>query len=352
MARKIYVHLLPRFNIFSLTSVLEPTRIANYLSDEDIYQITFISREVGYVHASNGMSVLCEPLPERLDRHCLLLVVGSWGSERFEDKRLFSWLRLQSRIGVEMCTVEQGTYLLAKSGLLNGRKATTHWSCIAGFQEQYPDIAVSEQLFTIEDNIMCCSGATAGIDFMLKLIGDEHGTALASEISNQMMHHPVRRGSEPQRKALGRGLDKLGPDVRAAVEIIEQHISEPLLVPEIAAMVGLSQRQLERQFSKSVGCTIVQFSLLLRLQHARVLLISTDLSVREIATASGFNSLSHFAFTFKKCFGRRPSSYRQAWPDHDKTPHWPGTLGRFIETLNPSHLQMRNDDPQHCRPAL
>ena len=338
MSRKIHILLLPRFNMFSLTNVIEPTRIANYLSDHDIYTLNFISRETGPVTASNGMSVLCEALPDRLERRSLLLVVGSWGSERFDDKRLFSWLRLQSRIGVQMCTVEQGTYMLAKSGLLRGKQATTHWSCIAGFQEQYPDIHVSEQLFTIEGNIMCCSGATAGIDFMLKFIGDEHGTALASEISNQMMHYPVRQGKEPQRKALGRGLEKLGPDVRAAVEVIEKHISDPLVVPEIAKKVGLSQRQLERQFAKSVGCSIVQFGLLLRLQHARVLLISTNLGVREIATASGFNSLSHFAYSFKKCFGRRPSTYRQAWPDQDETPHWPGTLGRFIETLKPSRM--------------
>ena len=108
-------------------------------------------------------------------------------------------------------------------------------------------------------------------------------------------------------------------------------------MPEIARQVGLSQRQLERQFNKSVGCSIVQFGLLLRLQHARVLLISTDLGVREIATASGFNSLSHFAQAFKKYFGRRPSANRQAWPEQDAAPHWPGTLRGFLETLNAQH---------------
>ena len=95
------------------------------------------------------------------------------------------------------------------------------------------------------------------------------------------------------------------------------------------------RRQLERQCNKSIGCSVVQFALLARLQHARVLLIATKLSVREIATASGFNTLSHFAYAFKKCFGRRPSDYRQAWPENDTAPHWPGTLGRFLDTLQP-----------------
>ena len=115
--------------------------------------------------------------------------------------------------------------------------------------------------------------------------------------------------------------------------LIEQNIEEPLSVPEIAATLGVSQRQLERKFKKHIGCTVVQFGLLRRLQNARVLLISTDMSVREIATASGFNTLSHFAYSFGKFFGRRPSEYRVAWPSNEEAPTWPGTLSNFIESL-------------------
>lgn len=104
-------------------------------------------------------------------------------------------------------------------------------------------------------------------------------------------------------------------------------------VPEIAGKLGLSQRQLERTFKKHIGCSVVQFGLLLRLQHARVLLISTSLSVREVATASGFNTLSHFAFAFRKCFGRRPSEYREGWPTDQVAPTWPGTLSEFLTAL-------------------
>ena len=78
---------------------------------------------------------------------------------------------------------------------------------------------------------------------------------------------------------------------------------------------------------------MVQFGLLLRLQNARVLLISTNLSVREIATASGFNTLSHFAHSFGKFFGRRPSEYREAWPQDEAAPTWPGTLSEFLGAL-------------------
>ena len=99
------------------------------------------------------------------------------------------------------------------------------------------------------------------------------------------------------------------------------------------AALDISQRQLERQFKKHVGCTVVQFGLLRRLQNARVLLISTNLGVREIAIASGFNTLSHFSYSFSKFFGRRPSEYREAWPPNETAPNWPGTLSDFLGSL-------------------
>ena len=161
---------------------------------------------------------------------------------------------------------------------------------------------------------------------MLELISSKYGSRLSGEIADQMLYHSARSGTSPQRQILGRGSDDLLPLVAKAIKYIEQNISEPATVPELASFVGDSQRQLERQFNKSIGCSVVQFALLARLQHARVLLIATKLSVREIATASGFNTLSHFAYAFKNCFGRRPSDYRMAWPDSEKTPSWPGTL--------------------------
>ncbi len=335
LATRIYYLLIPRFNMFSLSNVMEPTRIANYLSAEDIYSHSFISFDGEKIVASNGLSIVCETAPEKLNRNDLVFVVGSWGAEHYANKSLFSWLRLQARNGARLCAVEMGAYILARAGLLAKREATTHWAYLAGFQEQFPEVQASEQLYSEQGGILSCSGATAGLDLMLNLITKEHGQTLAGEISDQIMHHPVRAATDPQRKTLGRGTETLPPEVRKIVSVIEGNISEPLTVPEIAKGIGLSQRQLERQFKKSVGCSIVQFGLLLRLQHSRVLLISTDLGVREIATASGFNSLSHFAYAFKKCFGRRPSEYRQAWPEQDTAPHWPGTLGRFLDTLKP-----------------
>ncbi|WP_371225396.1 GlxA family transcriptional regulator [Roseovarius sp. 2305UL8-3] len=332
-AARIVAILLPRFNMMSLISLMEPVRIANYLSSGTLYDTVTCAAEPGEVTASNGTSVMCEGLPEKLGPDDLVLLIGSWGAEHHNDPKLLSWLRRADRQGIRQCAVEMAPYVFARAGLLAKRQATVHWAYLPGFQELFPDILGTEQLFTIDGRVMTCAGSTAGLDFMLHLIRQDHGDALVGEISDNILHHPVRDPLAPQRKSLGRGLDELPQSVADAVEVMDQNLSEPVPVPELAKRVGLSQRQLERQFKRAVGCSVVQFGLLLRLQHARVLLISTDLGVREIATASGFNSLSHFAYSFRKCFDRRPREYRQAWPDNKEAPDWPGTLSAYLDTL-------------------
>ena len=329
----IWCVLIPRFNMLSVTSLLEPVRIANYLAPNPHYAIRYCSFDGELITSSSGLSIHCETPPEKLGRKEIVMVFGSWGSEHYQNPKALSWLRLQARLGSKICGIEIGAYLLARSGLLAGKSATTHWSYLSGFQEQFPGIDAVEQLYTDTGNVMTCSGGTAGIDMMLHIIGQGKAAPLVGEISDQMMHYPLRDAQAAQRLTHGRGTEKLPSAVRIAIKAIETNVSEPLSVPEIAELTGLSQRQLERQFGKAVGCSIVQFGLLLRLQHARTLLITTELGVHEVSVASGFNSLSHFAFAFKKCFGKRPSDYRQAWSEQESEPHWPGTLARFLDAI-------------------
>lgn len=325
--------VVPRFNMATLVSLIEPMRVANYLSATKIYSWEIVSFDSSTVFASNGMSVSTLKPLTNIKRQDLIFIVGSWGCEHYASKELTAWVRKQYSLGSTICSVELGCYIVARAGLLAGKKLTTHWSWLPGFQEQFSETELTEQLFTINDKIISCAGGFSGIDLMLKLISDDHGSRFSGEIADQMLYHPARSGSTSQRQNKGKNSDELLPLVSKTIKYIEQNISEPATVPELAELVGVSQRQLERQFNKSIGCSVVQFALLARLQHSRVLLIATKLSVREIATASGFNTLSHFAYAFKNCFGRRPSDYRLAWPDSEQTPSWPGTLSKYLENL-------------------
>ena len=323
--------LVPRFNMMTLTAAIEPMRVANYLAPETLFEWEYRSAGGGTVTASNGMAVASAPIETAGGPFDIVVVCGSWGCEHYRSPVLFQWLRRQSSRGVTLIALESGVYLLARAGLLRNRLATTHWSILAGFAEQFPDTLVREQSFTADGPVMTCAGGTASLDLMLHLIAERHGPQLASEIADQILHYPIRLGESPQRHTMGAATDELHPDVKAAIALIEEHIDEPWPVPQIAARLGISQRQIERLFQRHLGCSVVQFSQLLRLQYARVLLTSTRMSIREVSVACGFNSLSYFSQAFSKCFARRPSEYRQAWPETDPAPSWPGTLFSFVE---------------------
>jgi len=324
--------LIPRFNMMTLTTIIEPMRIANYLAPEQLYRWDYRSAQPGTVTGSNGLQVDCGALdqPESLQPG-IIIVLGSWGTEHYNDATLFNWLRRQGRTGTLLVAVELGVYALARAGLLAGHRATTHWSWKPGFVEAFPNIDVCEQLYTIEGNMMTCAGGTAGLDLMLALVARQHGDQLAAEVANQVLHHPRRPPDAAQRYATGGSDAEVHPNVRAAMSLLEENIEEPITVPQLCKKLGVSQRQLERLFRQDTGCTIVQFSNLLRLQYGRVLLTSTQMSIREVSAACGFNSMSYFSLCFMKTFGKKPSEYRQAWPNNEPAPSWPGTVYSFIQ---------------------
>jgi transcriptional regulator GlxA family with amidase domain len=332
MTRMTFV-ILPRFNMATLITLIEPLRVANYLVPEPLYHWEILSADGQEIPASNGLTITAQPLDDRNRRGEIIFTLASWGAEDYGNRDLLAWLRRQSREGARLCAVELGCYPLAKAGLMTATRLATHWSWAPGFQERYPDIPLVEQLYLLDGPVLSCAGGMAGVDLMLRLIADQHGAGLAGEVADQILHQPLRPPEAPQRRTLGQGTDQFAPVLRQAMSLIEDTIAEPLTVPEIAVTLGLSQRQLERLFHRGLGCSVVQFGTLVRLQHARVLLIATKLSVREIATATGFNSLSHFASAFRKCFDRRPSDYRQGWAPTEATPSWPGTLTGYLETL-------------------
>ena len=326
--------VVPRFNIATLITMIETLRIANYLAPTSTFSWEVASFDGSKITASNGMIATIKTANDNLQPAEFTFILGSWGTEHYHNQRLTAWLRKRARAGERICGVELGSYIVARAGLLDGKLATIHWSWLNGFKENFDRVEVEESLFTLDSKVMTCSGGLAGVDLMLRLIEELNGSSFSGEIADQMLHHPIRSAASPQRSTMGRSTETMRPLLREAMTLIENNIEEPLTVPQIANFLGVSQRQLERQFKKNVGCTVVQFGLLKRLQNARLLLISTDMSIRQIATASGFNTMSHFAFSFGKFFGRRPSDYREAWPKDEPAPTWPGSLSDFLDTLN------------------
>lgn len=334
--------LIPRFNMLALAATIEPMRMANYFASQPLYEWEFRSVEGGPIIASNGMSQDSLPLSSPGGPWETIFVCGSWDSERFEDLSLFRWLRAMDRRGSTLASMDLGAYVLARAGLLDGAQATLHWSFIPGFAERFPTVVLREQLFTIDRRRVTCAGGTTGLDLMLHEISRKHGQQFAFAIADQILHNPVRAPETSQRHALGGQHPKLHLKVRAAIALMESNVEEPLGVPEIARRVDVSQRQLERLVRNNMGCSVVQLNKVLRLQYARVLLTNTRMSIREVSVACGFNSMSYFSRSFLRCFQRKPSGYRRAWPDSEPAPKWPGTL---ISIMHPQSRRRRELAP-------
>lgn len=329
---KIAFVLIPRFNMMALSATLEPIRVANYITGRELYEWQFLSIDGGTVTASNGMVLSTEALTDTDNKWRAIFVCGSWDSEHFENAQLFAWLRRMNRHGIRLGAMDIGTYILARAKLLSGYRVAVLWYCIQAFQEAYPNTIAEEKLFVIDRNRTTIAGGTAGLDMMLDDIERRHGPQLAQEVAEHILHYPSRGPEAPQRIAREESRAATSALVRKAISLMERQIEDPITIPEIAVRMAVSQRKLERAFRRDLNCSVVGFYRVLRLQFARVLLTNTDLAIREISVACGYSSLSHFAKSFSQQFGKRPRDHREAWPDSQSAPVWPGmtaSLARF-----------------------
>jgi AraC family carnitine catabolism transcriptional activator len=317
--------LLPKFSSLTLSSLVEPLRIANYCDGSQLYQWSYLSVQGGAVPGCSGYNVATEAITEdSAQSFDAAIVCGGWNAERYEEPELERWLRLVARRNAILGAAEMGAYVLARAGLLSGYAVTIHWHCRNAFKERYTDADLRDQVFVIDRNRMTCAGGVACLDMMLADISTRFGRALSDEVAEQVVYLAPRDAMEPQRNPHERGQSAVMVLLKQAVEIMEANIERTIRIPEIAHSLGLSQRKLERLFNRHFGCSAVAFYRRVRLQRARVLLTHTDMSVLDISIACGFASSSYFSKSYAEEFGMRPRDHRLAWPDTDKNPYWPG----------------------------
>jgi transcriptional regulator GlxA family with amidase domain len=306
--------LTPSFTMVAFTNAVEPLRLANREAGRPLYAWRLVSKDGGPVTASNGISVNvdaairdCEPAP---GTRPIVVLCGGIGTERYQDRDLFAWLRRHDRHGAEIGALCTGAHALARAGLLDGHRCTIHWENLPGLAEEFPEIEVTGDLFESDGKRFTCSGGAAAFDLMLHRIGLRHGEELAARISELCILDRIRRPDDRQRMPLPLRLGVHHPKLIRAVETMEANIEEPLRQEALAGRIGLSRRQLERLFRRHLGRTPAQFYLESRLERARHLIHQTDLPIMSIACATGFVSASHFSTCYRQMFGRTPRTER------------------------------------------
>ncbi len=302
--------LLPNYSMIAVSSAIEVLRMANQLGREQFYEWRTFSLDGSDISASNGLTMTPDAsLNEHVKLDVLFVCSGVRVHRQWHDslKILLHKYRARKTVLGGLCT---GTYILARAGLLEGYRCTIHWENIAGLREIAPEIITTEELFELDRDRYTAAGGTAPLDMMLNIVKKEHGNKLAVAISEQFMCDRMRGPYDKQRIPLKLLVGTNQPKLTEAVALMEANLEELIALDDLAALVGISRRQLERLFKKYLNCVPRRYYLDLRLQKARQLLLQTDKSVAEVAIACGFVSAPHFSKSYRDRYNVSPRDER------------------------------------------
>ncbi len=311
-ARHFAFHLLPDFTLLAFSAALDPLRIANQLAQRPLYRWTVSSQDGAAVTSSCGMSVNVDQPLGPSERDTDLVVCGGTVRSGEGRKELQAVLRQHARFGGRVGGICTGTIALAQAGLLAGRKATLHWENQPAFREKFPEVEVTGNTYEVDGRIFTCGGGVGATDMMLEIIEDDYGRPFADLVADMCLYAQRRSERSPQRRSISNAIESRNPLLVRAIKLMQANIETPTAMEDLADAAGCSRRQMERLFMKYLNKTPYRFFRDLRLDHGHSLLRETDMSVTEIAVASGFASPIIFTKCFRKRFGHSPGKYRKA----------------------------------------
>lgn len=309
---KLAFLVLPEFSNLGLAAATEPLFVANWLAQSPVFEWRIVSVDGEPVRASNGrMASVDGDLASASDCTTVFVLASFDPRAAVDNQVVLGWLRRIARFGIEIGGIENGSLVMAEAGLLDGHIAAIHWDNLIGFEERYPAVRAVSQLYAKSGDRITCAGASAILDMMVAWIAWVGDPDLSGDVADHLLLGGHRAAETEQRiadKSKPRGLDDV---VAAAQALMREHIDEPLPGREIAGHIGLSLRQIERRFLRELGRSVHQEYLHLRMARAHQLLQQTELSVTEIAFASGFPSLEYFSRVYRQMFGCSPSMDRR-----------------------------------------
>ena len=275
------------------------------------YSIEMIANETGPVRSSCGAHVLARDWRDCSDFHTLLIPGGDGAHDSEQYRNLIPFIRQSARAKRRIASVCSGAFLLGEAGLLDDRRAATHWISALELGRRFPKIDVdAESLFVGEDKIWTSAGIVSGIDLALALIESDYGSEVARRVA-QLLVIPFRRaGTQTQHSAL---LDNIGPSNRFGdlLAWARLNLAQPLDVEHLADRAKLSARQFSRSFRSSVGMSPAKAIEQLRVENARAAIESDAKSLDQIARECGFGEAERMARAFRRLTGETPQTLRR-----------------------------------------
>jgi transcriptional regulator GlxA family with amidase domain len=267
------------------------------------------------VRASCGVTVTrTSPLVDPRQFDYIAVVGGLLHAGRQLDDETIAYIKSAAARGVPLIGICTGSFILARSGLMTGRRCCVSWYHCQDFIAEFPHHQpVADRMFVVDGDRITCSGGGGAADLATFLIERHIGRAVAQKARHVLLLDRARHGNDAQpHPPISEGVTEEITDgrVRRALLLMEQNLADPLPIADIADRLKLSTRQLERLFQSVIGVRPVIFYRMLRLRYARWLLDHTDRSVTDIALEAGFSDCAHFSRQFKTMVGQSPSDVR------------------------------------------
>ena len=307
--RRFVFVLLENFTLLSFASALDCLRLANRHTPDPLYTWTLIGEGGDMVTCSTDTTFKLDDDLIDLHRDDTVILCGGLDIQSATTKKVLAWLRREARKGIRIGGLCTAAHVMAKAGLLDGKRATIHWENQDSFAEEFPEVELSKSVFAIDGNRMTTAGGTSSIDMFLQVIADDHGEELANWVADQQIYSSIRTDQDTQRLSVPTRIGVRHPKLSQVIQMMEQNIEEPISPSILAKDVGMSTRQLERLFRRYLNRSPKRYYMELRLQKARNLLMQTDMSVINVALACGFASPSHFSKCYRAHYDTTP--YRE-----------------------------------------
>lgn len=276
------------------------------------YVVTHCSEKPGEIRTSQGISINV-PIGLEAMRKAEIVIVPSWSEpDAAASQAVVDALRKANRRGAQIVGLCLGAFVLGDAGLLDGRKATTHWAARDVFARRFPAADFRpEVLYVADENVVTSAGTVAAIDCCLNLVRQRDGADVANRVARMLVTPPHRQGGQAQ--FIEQPVPELPSESRlpGVLEWALEHLAEPLSVDQLADAAHMSRRTFTRRFREATGTTVSRWVVNARLARSQQLLETTDLPVERIATEVGFGTALSLRQNFSEQFGTTPSEYRR-----------------------------------------
>ncbi|MCP2262423.1 transcriptional regulator, AraC family with amidase-like domain [Streptoalloteichus tenebrarius] len=300
---------------FELTVPVLVFGTAAMVAGEDVYEVRVCAERGSTVDTAAGHLSLRAPwdLDAAAEEADTLVVPARSGFRDDPPPAVLHTITRAAERGARLASICTGAFDLARTGLLDGRRATTHWRYASELARRHPAVDVDPSvLFVDEGDVLTSAGVAAGLDLCLHMLRRDHGAALAAEVARTIVVPPQREGGQAQFVRHEDPADP-GASLQPTLMWLETHLREPLTLGDIARHAGTSVRSLSRRFREQTGTTPLRWLLRARVRRAQQLLETTDLPVDRVAEEAGFGAPATLRHHFTRLVGTSPRTYRRSF---------------------------------------